>query len=116
MPDAMYPVTMAGGVPVVAAPEEIDITNATGLSEALIGLHAQGHAVIVIDMTQTQFCDTAGLYVLVTAHKRAAAEGREMRAATTDGSVLRIMAITGIDSVIPHFDGVEDALAGASIS
>jgi anti-sigma B factor antagonist len=113
MTDPQYPVTMAGGVPVVAAPEEIDITNATALSEALLDLHAQGHAVIVVDMTQTQFCDTAGLYVLVTGHKRALAEGREMRAAIAGGSVLRIMAITGIDQVIPHFDSVEDALAGS---
>jgi anti-sigma B factor antagonist len=113
MPDARYPVTMADGVPVVAAPEEIDITNAPELSEALLDLHAQGHAVIVIDMTQTQFCDTAGLYVLVTGHKRALAEGREVRTAITGGSVLRILTITGIDQVIPHFDSVEDALAGS---
>jgi anti-sigma B factor antagonist len=113
MPDDVYPVTMTGGVPVVAAPDEIDITNAPELSEALLDLHEQGHAVVVIDMTQTQFCDTAGLYALVAAHKRAAANGREMRAVISGGSVLRIMAITGIDGVIPHFGSVVDALAGS---
>jgi anti-sigma B factor antagonist len=113
MADAAYPVTMAGSVPVLAAPDEIDITNAPELSEALLDLHAQGHAVIVIDMTQTQFCDTAGLYALVTAHKRAAADGREMRAAISGGSVLRIMAITGIDRVIPPFGSVAEALSGS---
>jgi anti-sigma B factor antagonist len=111
MRDARYPVTMAGDVPVVVAPEEIDITNAAGLSATLLDLAAQGHAAVVIDMTHTQFCDTAGLQVLVGAHRRGLADGHEVRAAISGGSVSRILAITGIDRVIPHFTSVEDAVS-----
>jgi anti-sigma B factor antagonist len=111
MRDARYPVTMAGGIPVVVAPEEIDITNAGGLSATLLDLATQGHAAIVIDMTRTQFCDTAGLQVLVGAHRRALAGGHEVRAAISGGSVSRILAITGIDRVIPQFTSVDDALS-----
>lgn len=110
MPDLRYPVVMAGGVPVVAAPQEIDIANAGGLRETLLDLLAR-HAVVVIDMTQTQFCDTAGLHVLVVAHKRALAQGCEVRLAMSGGPVLRILTITGIDRVIPRFSSLEDALA-----
>jgi hypothetical protein len=35
MPDVRFPVAVAEGVPVVAAPEEIDVTNAEGLRAAL---------------------------------------------------------------------------------
>jgi anti-anti-sigma regulatory factor len=36
MPDDSFPVEVLGGVPVVAAPEEIDITNAEALRSALL--------------------------------------------------------------------------------
>ena len=36
MPEASFPVEVASGVPVVTAPEEIDITNAAGLRAALL--------------------------------------------------------------------------------
>ena len=61
MPDARFGVEVVGGVPVVAAPEEIDITNASGLQTALLDAAARGPATLVVDMTRTQFCDTAGL-------------------------------------------------------
>ena len=36
MPEARFPVEAVRGVPVVAAPEEIDITNAEALRAALL--------------------------------------------------------------------------------
>jgi len=36
MPDARFPVEMIGSVPVVRAPEELDITNASQFREALL--------------------------------------------------------------------------------
>jgi anti-sigma B factor antagonist len=70
MPDASFPVEMVGGVPVVATPEEIDITNADGLRTALLEAAARGPGGFVVDMSQTEFCDTAGIHALVLAHKR----------------------------------------------
>jgi anti-anti-sigma regulatory factor len=43
MPDDSFPVEVIGGVPVLAAPEEIDITNAEPLREALLTAAANGH-------------------------------------------------------------------------
>jgi anti-sigma B factor antagonist len=112
MPDSGFPVEMVSGVPVVTAPEEIDITNAAGLRTAL--LEAAAHETLVVDMTRTQFCDTAGLHALVSAHKRARAEGGELVLVTTGAAVLRILAITGLDQVIPHVTSLEEALAQTS--
>ena len=72
------PDTVIDGVPVVAAPAEIDITNADGLRAALIKAAAAGSGALVVDMTQTQFCDSSGMHALVAAHKSARAEGREV--------------------------------------
>jgi anti-sigma B factor antagonist len=111
MPEVRLPVDVVRGVPVVTAPEEIDITNAASLRAALLEAAARGRGAMVADMSRTQFCDSAGLSVLVRAHKRAQAEGGELLLVVPATSVLRIFAITGIDRMIPNFSSLEDALA-----
>jgi anti-sigma B factor antagonist len=111
MPDDGFPVEVAGGVPVVAAPEELDITNADGLRSALVEAAADGYGTVVVDMTRTRFCDSSGLHTLVAAHRRAGAEGREVLLVIPSSTVLRVFAITGMDKVIPNFTSVAEALA-----
>jgi anti-sigma B factor antagonist len=113
MPEASFPVELVDGVPVVAAPEEIDITNAAGLRAALLQAAAHGNGTLVVDMSRTQYCDSATLNVLVRAHKRAQAEGREVLLVITTATVLRIFAVTGINHLIPNFPSLEQALAQA---
>jgi anti-sigma B factor antagonist len=114
MPDARFPVEMVGGVPVVVTPEEIDITNADGLREALLDAAGRGPGGFVVDMSRTRFCDTAGLHALVGAHNRASAEGDEVRLVITGAAVLRIFAVTGLDGVISHSASLGEALAATS--
>jgi anti-sigma B factor antagonist len=111
MPEVRLPVEVVCGVPVVTAPEEIDITNAAALRAALFEAGAHGRGAMVADMSGTQFCDSAGLHVLVRAHKRARAEGGELLLVVPATTVLRVFAITGIDRMIPNFSSLEDALA-----
>jgi anti-anti-sigma factor len=108
---AGLPVTMISGIPVVGAPAEIDITNAGSLRAALQAAAGCGNATIVVDMTETAFCDTAGLQVLVLAHRRAAAEGGELRLVVRATSLLRLFSLTGIDRVIPNFATVDEAVS-----
>jgi len=74
MPGVGYPIEIVRGVPVVAAPAEIDASNADWLRAVLLEAACRSHATFVVDMTGTQFCASAGLSVLVRAHKRAVAE------------------------------------------
>jgi anti-sigma B factor antagonist len=111
MPEARLPVEVVRGMPVVTAPEEIDINNAAALRAALLEAAAHGRGAMVADMSRTQFCDSAGLHVLVRAHKRAQAEGGELLLVVPAITVLRIFEITGIDRMIPNFPSLEDALA-----
>jgi anti-anti-sigma factor len=105
---------MVGGVPVVAAPKEIDVSNADWLRAVLLEAASRGQATFVVDMTGTQFCASAGVGVLVRAHKRALAEGGELRLVIPAGaSVLRVFALIGIDQVIPNFTDLEKALEPA---
>ena len=91
-----YPIEMVKGVPVVVAPQEIDAHNADCLRAVLLQAAARGHATFVVDMTGTQFCASAGLSVLVRAHKRALADGGELRLVIpASAAVLRVFARTG---------------------
>ena len=111
MPGTGYPFQMAGGVPVVAAPAEIDATNAGELRAILCEWQGRGHVTVVVDMTGTQFCDSTGLRELVWAHKRAVAEGGGLRLVVpAEGPFLRVFTVTGLDRVIPHFATLKQVL------
>jgi len=110
MPDVSSPSGVISAVPVVTAPEEIDITTAYRLRAALAAA-VRGHATVVVDMTRTHACDTAGLHVLVRAHRRALAQGGELRLVISGPEVRRLFAITGLDRVIRQFASLDEALA-----
>jgi anti-sigma B factor antagonist len=114
MQGGRFPVELVNGVPVVAAPEEIDITNAPELRSALLEAAADGPGTLVADMTRTRFCDSSGLHTLLAAHKRAQAEDGELLLVIPSAAVLRIFAITAIDRMIPNFTSLDEALAHAS--
>jgi anti-sigma B factor antagonist len=111
--DGRYPFEMVDGVPVVAAPEEIDITNAPSLRSVMLEAAAHGNGTFVVDMTRTQFCDSSGLHALLAAHKRAQAEGGELLLVLATTAVLRVFALTGADRLIPNFSSLDEALAEA---
>ena len=90
MREVAFPVEKISGLPVVITPEEIDITKADGLQVALLRAAAQGRKTCVVDMTRTRFCDSAGLHALLGAHRRARAEGGEVRFVVTGPAVRRV--------------------------
>ena len=110
MPDVSGPSGVISAVPVVTAPEEIDITTAYALRAALASA-VRGRASVVVDMTRTHACDTAGLHVLVRAHRRALAQGGELRLVIPSPIVRRLFAITGLDRVIRYFASLDEAFA-----
>ena len=111
MQGGRVPVELARGVPVVAAPEEIDITNVPDLRSALLAAAADRPGRLVADLTRTRFCDSSGLHALLAAHKRAQADGARLLLVIPDAAVLRVFTLTGIDRMIPSFTSLDDALA-----
>ena len=113
MPDDRFPVEVVEGVPVLAAPEEIDIANAEALRSALLNAATNGHRALVVDMTRTRFCDASGFHALAAAHQRAEAEGHEVLLVIPGTAVLRVFTLIGMDRVIPNFTSLAGALACA---
>jgi anti-anti-sigma factor len=109
MLEMSFPVEPVGGVPVVTVPEEIDATSAAGLRAAPLDTAGHENRTLVVDMSRTRFCDSAGVNVLVRAHERAQAKGAEVVLVVS--AVLRLLALTGADRVIPNFPTLDEALA-----
>lgn len=111
MHDGRFLIELTSGVPVVAAPEEIDMANAAELELALHEAAANGPGTLVADLTLTRFCDSSGIRTLLAAHQRAQADGGELLLVVPDAAVLRVFAIIGVDRLIPNFASLDDALA-----
>lgn len=106
-----YEVRRVGQHTVIAMPAEIDAANADEVRRALLAAVSPSTAILIIDMSRTTFCDSAGLKAIIAAHAQATKTGTELRLVVT--AVLRIMTIVGIDQLIPIYPTLEAVLTGA---
>jgi len=102
-----------GQVAVVTLPAEIDVVNGDEVREDLLTVLNRGPAALIVDMTGTTFCDSAGVNALVRAYKRAEACGARMRLVVSAPTVRRVLAITGVDRLMRIYPSVAAALAAA---
>jgi anti-sigma B factor antagonist len=112
MPTEDCPVRWAGPHAVVAMPAEIDAVNAGKIRQGLLSAVGLGAAVVVVDMSGTTFCDSAGVQAIIDAYRQAAANGTQLRLVAM--AVLRILTIVGVGQVVPIYPTLEAALAGTS--
>jgi anti-sigma B factor antagonist len=108
-----FEVSEARGLPIVTAPEEIDIRNAGELRSALLSAAAR-HPTVIVDLSGTEFCDSSGLNVLVRALRRAQGEGGEVRLVATKPAVLRILGVTGVGSIFRVHGSLDEAMTDAA--
>jgi anti-sigma B factor antagonist len=110
--DDGYPVRWAGSQAMITMPAEIDVTNADEVRRALLFLARPNVPVLIIDMTGTTFCDSAGVHAVISAYRQAAETGTQLRLAVT--AVRRIFTLIGADQLMPIYPALEDALAGTA--
>ena len=102
----------AGQTAVIRLPGEIDLTISDATREALLEVLNQRPATLIVDMSQTTFCDSAGISALVRAARRASASTIELRLVAIAAPVLRVFSLVGIDRLIGVYPSVADALSG----
>jgi anti-sigma B factor antagonist len=94
---------------VVTMPTEIDAVNAEAVHRALLAEDSYDAAVLIIDMSRTTFCDSAGVQVIVDTYNRATAAHTSLRLVAT--AVSRILTLVGVDQLMPLYRTLDDALA-----
>jgi anti-sigma B factor antagonist len=106
-----YPVLWIGRIAVIRLPAEIDIANADQVREDLLSVLNQGAVLLVADMSETTFCDSAGVGALARTFRRAEASQGEMRLVVSTRAVRRVLTLTGVDRLLDIYPDVATALA-----
>jgi len=75
---------------------EIDLASAPRLRSELSSLISQDGANLVIDCTRLDFIDSTGVTVLLEAHQRLHADGRDMSIVNVSGGPRRILEGLGL--------------------
>jgi anti-sigma B factor antagonist len=88
---------------------EIDLHTSSQLRHAIVGLLERGQNRIVIDLRGVGFMDSSGLGVLVAGLKRAKERDGTLAVVFEEGSVQRVLSITGLDKVFATFASVDEA-------
>lgn len=100
MSGELFPVRWSGHVATVRVPAEIDLTVADELRETLLAVLNQDALALIVDMTATTFCDSAGVRALARAARRADAGGATFRVASSTQAVVRLFSLIGVDRMI----------------
>ncbi|MDT0301949.1 STAS domain-containing protein [Streptomonospora wellingtoniae] len=105
------PIASNGRHAVAAMPAEIDIHNRDGLVKSMFDVLDSKAGVLVVDMSETAFCDSSGVHALLTARRRALSRGKTIRVVAPQRSVRRVLEICGIGRLMPIDGSLEEALS-----
>jgi anti-sigma B factor antagonist len=90
------------GNQVVSVTGELDIATADQAYAYLSDVIDNGYAPLSVDLGGLTFCDASGLGVLARTANHAREAGRPLRLTSARPSLIKIMRITGMDSVFPE--------------
>lgn len=92
-----HPVSIPPHVRVVTLPADLEYGNAADACAPLTTGLPPGTTTVIADLTATTWCDTGGLHAIVSAHKRATANGIKLRLVIPAGPLTRILELTALD-------------------
>ncbi|MFD8695414.1 STAS domain-containing protein [Kitasatospora purpeofusca] len=94
--------TPEGVLQIVSVSGDLDRDSAPDLRVELIrAIGLDGVATVVVDCTRVAFCDSSGLNTLLRARLIALEAGVELRLAAPSRQLARLLAVTGVDEVLP---------------
>ncbi|MFY9586583.1 MAG: STAS domain-containing protein [Actinomycetota bacterium] len=99
----------AGRWTVLDVEGEVDVFTAPKLREKIIALLDGGSDHLVVNLEKVLFMDSTGLGVLVGGLKRVKENNGELALAGAQGTVLRVLSVTGLNAVFPMHDTVDQA-------
>jgi len=113
VPDSKFPVTRSDGLAVVTTPDEVDISNAGLLREALLAAAAGNQSAVIVDMTGTEFCDSTGLSVLVQALRHAEQADTQLTLVVRTPALRRMLTVSGVGGLFQTHDRLAEAVDAA---
>jgi anti-anti-sigma factor len=100
------------GIVLLEVEGEVDAHTARKLDQALKDLLAQGHSRLVLDASQMGYISSAGLRVVLFAHREARQLGGEVRLFGLNAQVRRVFEIAGFDKLLCISDTRQESMEG----
>jgi anti-anti-sigma factor len=99
------------GSPVARIRGEVDMSNVNELNMALQNAVVQTAAGLVIDFSQTEYLDSAGLHFIFDLGKRLRDRGQRLYLVVpADSPVAAVLDIVSVDSIAPRCETLEHAV------
>jgi anti-anti-sigma factor len=110
-PLARVDVQRHDAIAVAAVEGEVDASNVWEIGAALRRLVDNQSTELVVDLTPTEYLDSAGINLMFALADELRARQLTLRLVVPPRSpIARMLAITGLDRVTPTYETVEDAL------
>jgi anti-anti-sigma factor len=101
------------GVQVAHIAGEVDIANAGSLESEIADAVSNAADGLVVDLTETEYFDSAGIRMLFELRKRLIGRRQSLRVVVPpEAVILSALRITELDQVVPIDHTLEQAIAG----
>jgi anti-sigma B factor antagonist len=94
---------------VVSRVEKLDASNASELKSELNALNKQGINSIILDLSETRYCDSSGLSAILVANRLCKDTNGKFVLCSLQPNVLKMIGIAQLDKVLSIADSVEMA-------
>jgi anti-anti-sigma factor len=102
------------GLPVARIEGEVDMTNAQSIGERLRALLTNRSVALIVDLGPTTYLDSSGITLLFGLSEELRRRQQQLHVVVPEGSpIARVLAITGIDQVVPTHKTIAAALERA---
>ncbi|MEU6106410.1 STAS domain-containing protein [Streptomyces flaveolus] len=98
------------GLAIATVAGDVDMHTADTLRREASIIIEQGRPHLVLDLSQVGFCDSAGLSALIGLWHAAQAAGGALGLANVPDRLMRMLTLTGVDTVLPVHATATEAL------
>ncbi|MET9503523.1 STAS domain-containing protein [Streptomyces sp. NPDC006622] len=89
------------GLAIATIVGDMDVQTAPTLRSGALDIIEQGHPRLALDLAQVGFCDSAGLSAIIGIWHAAQAAGGSLSLAAVPDRLMRMLSMTGVDSLLP---------------
>ena len=101
-------------VTILSLKGSIDAMTAPKITEFIQAQIAKGNIKLVADLSGVDYTSSAGLRVLLGAIKETRAQSGDMRLASVQPDVLKVLNLSGFTNILKMFDDLDAAVASYS--
>jgi anti-sigma B factor antagonist len=99
------------GSTVITVTGTVDALTAPDLAKILVSQIAEGHVNLIVDLIGVEFMSSAGLRTLLGGVKEARTNGGDLRIASTNPGIDKVLKMSGFQSIAKVFPSQAEAVS-----